>query len=56
MIRQATRYLLNQCIDCGWPLTKEYNRGDICKKCFDKFDGMTIKELTDEINKDLESI
>ncbi len=55
MIRQATRYLLKQCIDCGCSLTKEYNRGDVCKKCFAECCGMTIEELI-SVNKSLNQI
>jgi len=32
-------------MDCGVKLDKTYDRGDVCKKCFDDFDGMTLEEL-----------
>lgn len=39
------RFLFRYCMDCGVKLDKTYNRGDVCKKCFDEFDGMTLDEL-----------
>lgn len=41
------RWLFWRCMDCGaklepHPLTA---RGDVCQKCFDDFNGMTIEEL-----------
>lgn len=41
-------------MDCGAKLDKPtYNRGDVCKKCFDAFSGATIEELTDYVNEAL---
>ena len=40
------RWLFRHCMDCGVKLTPEYNRGDVCSKCFDEFCGLTIEEMT----------
>lgn len=32
-------------MDCGIKLSKDYDRGDVCKKCFNDFNGMTLEEL-----------
>lgn len=39
------RWLFRYCMDCGIKLDKTYNRGDVCKKCFDDFNGMILEEL-----------
>ena len=39
------RFLFKKCIDCGVKLPKNFNRGDVCSKCFDDFDGLTMEEL-----------
>lgn len=40
------RWLFWRCMDCGAKLDEPtYNRGDVCKKCFDDFDGMTLEEM-----------
>jgi len=36
-------------MDCGIKLTPDYNRGDVCAKCFDEFNGMTLEEIIGEI-------
>lgn len=46
-IRDIYRYYSWKCMDCGanlscHPLTA---RGDVCCKCFDEFDGLSIDEL-----------
>lgn len=51
------RWLFKCCMDCGIKLPSEYDRGDVCQKCFDEFNGMTLEELlgTEGNNDDLES-
>lgn len=44
-VKQWLRRLFRHCMDCGVKLDKTYNRGDVCKKCFDDFNGMTLEEL-----------
>ncbi len=39
------RWLFRCCLDCGTKLDKHYNRGDVCWKCFDEFEGLTTEEL-----------
>lgn len=39
------RWCFKYCMDCGVKLPSNYNRGDVCQKCFDDFNGMTIEEL-----------
>lgn len=39
------RWLCRRCMDCGVKLDQSYDRGDVCKKCFDDFNGMTLEEL-----------
>ena len=39
------RWLFRYCMDCGNKLGKTYNRGDVCKKCFDDFNGATLDEI-----------
>ncbi len=46
-MKQWLRWLLRFCMDCGIKLDKSYNRGDVCQKCFEEFNGATIKELID---------
>jgi len=43
------RWLFKRCMDCGVKLKSEKSdRGDVCPKCFDDFNGLTIEEI---INK-----
>lgn len=39
------RWLFRCCMDCGVKLGERGSRGEVCPKCFDEFDGMTIEEL-----------
>lgn len=39
------RWLFRRCMDCDIKLNKSYNRGDVCQKCFDEFNGATLEEL-----------
>lgn len=42
------RWLFKRCIDCGVKLPRHYDRGDVCKACWDAFNGLTIEELMGE--------
>lgn len=44
-MKKLFRWLFRRCMDCGVKLDKQSNRGDVCQKCFDEFDGLTIEEL-----------
>ena len=50
MFKTWYRWLFRNCMDCGIKLDKSYNRGDVCQKCFNDFDGLTIEELIGEEN------
>ena len=39
------RYIFRHCMDCGIKLSCDFSRGDVCTKCFDNFNGVTLKEL-----------
>lgn len=41
----VVRWIFRRCQDCNAKLPKGFNRGDVCKKCFDDFNGATIKEI-----------
>ena len=41
----AWRWLSRRCVDCGVKLDGTYARGDVCKKCFDDFNGVTLEGL-----------
>lgn len=45
MIKRWYRWLFRRCMDCGCKLPKSFVRGDVCRKCFDDFDGLTIDEI-----------
>ena len=47
-IKYYFRYIFRKCLDCGKQLSKKYYRGDVCKKCFDNFNGLTITEMLDK--------
>lgn len=49
MITRIWRWLLKHCMDCGVKLPSDYNRGDVCKKCYDEFDGLTLEEIIGEL-------
>ena len=34
-----------RCVECGVELDESYNEGDVCQKCFDEFDGLTLEEI-----------
>ena len=36
------RWIFRKCMDCGEPWE---NRGEVCTKCFDNFNGATIEEI-----------
>ena len=44
-LKQWIRMWFKYCMDCGVKLPNTYNRGDVCQKCFDEFDGLTIEEI-----------
>jgi hypothetical protein len=39
------RWLFKRCMDCDVKLSKSFNRGDVCEKCFDDFNGVTLEQL-----------
>lgn len=40
------RFFRKRCLDCGAKLEKYNERGDVCEKCYDNFNGITVEELT----------
>lgn len=51
-MRSWFRWLFKICMDCGVKLPPSYNRGDVCKKCFDEFNGLTIDEIVELFQED----
>ena len=47
-ILSIIRFYLFRCLDCGIKLRNSNNYGDVCQKCFDDFDGVTIEEIMDD--------
>lgn len=47
-MRKWFRWLFRLCLDCGAKLEKVYSRNDVCRKCFDDFNGATIEDLLAE--------
>jgi hypothetical protein len=44
-VKAWIRWLFRRCIDCGVKLDRSFDRGDVCEKCFDSFNGCTLDEL-----------
>lgn len=42
------RFITKRCMDCGIRLKGSYDHGDVCEKCFDEFNGLTIEEIIGE--------
>ena len=40
--KKIYRYLFCKCLDCG---AKWNTRGEVCKECWDNFNGATIDEI-----------
>jgi hypothetical protein len=54
VMKRFYRWLFWRCMDCGVKLkSPKYNRGDVCTKCFDAFDGMPVDQLVNEIQSEL---
>jgi hypothetical protein len=46
--RALYRFVMKRCLDCGGKVTR---RGDVCKKCFDAFNGLSVEELTGHLTE-----
>lgn len=48
MFNKWYRWLFRRCMDCGYRLNNSYDRGDVCKTCFDNFNGLEIDQIIEK--------